>query len=122
VTRISDEDDKIKDQALKTIEELWFRTPVVAPSSRGHKSNDANPSSTERSRLLARVTVIMGVCTNLKDRQKQLEDTLSKIMSSKEGADAAKLHERYTEICGTLIDNLVDDSDIPGFVSLLSFS
>lgn len=69
--------------------------------------------------LLAKVSVIMGVCGNFKDRQSPLESILSKIVSSKEGIDVSELHSRYVEICDTMIDGLVDASDFMGFVSLV---
>lgn len=67
--------------------------------------------------MLAKVSVIMGVCGNFKDRQSPLEDMLSKVVSSKEGADVSALHERYSELCDAMIDGLVDASDFMNFVS-----
>lgn len=102
-----DEDDSVKDLAIKTIEELWF--PATAVTKSKTHSKDKGP-------LLAKVAVIMGVSGNFKDRQSPLEDILHKIISEKEGNDAQTIHTHYTEICETLIDGLVDASDLPGFV------
>ena len=39
-------------------------------------------------------------------------------MSSQGPADTTFVHVNYSEICETLIDDLVDASDLPGFVSV----
>lgn len=67
--------------------------------------------------MLTKVSVIMSVCGNFKDRQSPLEDMLNKIVLGKEGADLSALHSRYGEICDAMIDGLVDASDFMGFVS-----
>jgi cohesin loading factor subunit SCC2 len=69
--------------------------------------------------LLLKVAVIMGVSGNFKDRQSPLEEILHRIMIEKEEGDASHLRARYVEICDTLIDGLVDASDLPGFVSIV---
>ncbi|KZT19995.1 ARM repeat-containing protein [Neolentinus lepideus HHB14362 ss-1] len=112
VLRMFDEDDSVKELAVKAIEELWFQHPVSI-SSQSSRSLPVNPR--DKSVLLSKVSVIMGVAANFKDRQSPLEDVLHTIMVEKEGTEAAALHERYTEICETLIDGLVDASDLPGF-------
>lgn len=111
-----DEDDTVKDLAIKTIEELWF-PPLPAPSTL--KSRTAAPAANaqDKTALLSKVAVIMGTSANFKDRQSPLEDVLHKIMANKEGNEQASLHARYGEICEALIDGLVDASDLPGFVS-----
>ena len=108
-----DEDDTVKDLAIKTLEDLWFTdTPAVAkPKSLTPLGNSDKPD------LFMKVSVIMGVSANFKDRHSPLEDLLHKLMSDKNGADADSLHKRYAEICELLIDGLVDASDLPGFVS-----
>jgi len=115
VLRMLDEDESVRDLAIKSIEELWFPTgpalPVAAKSRNAHSS-----SIQDKGPLLSKVAVIMGTSANFKDRQSPLEDMLHKIMAEKSGADAASLHARYAEICETLIDGLVDASDLPGFV------
>ena len=119
VLRMLDEDESVRDLAIKSIEELWFPTasapPVAAKSRNVHSS-----SIQDKGPLLSKVAVIMGTSANFKDRQSPLEDMLHKIMAEKSGADAASLHARYAEICETLIDGLVDASDLPGFVRTLS--
>ncbi|KAG5642305.1 hypothetical protein DXG03_003025 [Asterophora parasitica] len=112
VLRMLDEDETVKDLAIKTIEELWFPSVTLLPSALKSKTAVQAP---EKAPLLTKVAVIMGTSANFKDRQSPLEDLLHKIMVEKTGADAASLHARYTEICETLIDGLVDASDLPGF-------
>ncbi|KAF9046656.1 hypothetical protein BJ165DRAFT_1369666 [Panaeolus papilionaceus] len=114
VLRLLDEDDTVKDLAIKTIEELWF-PPLPAPSTL--KSRTATPAANaqDKTALLSKVAVIMGTSANFKDRQSPLEDVLHKIMANKEGNEQASLHARYGEICEALIDGLVDASDLPGF-------
>lgn len=120
VLRMYDEDDGVKDLAIKTIEELWFHDSGSMPKNRASRGHPAESQALEdNAKLHAKVAVIMGVCTNFKDRQSPLEDMLSKIMADKADNDAAQLLQMYSQICETLIDGLVDDSDIPGFVSTL---
>lgn len=112
-----DEDDTVKDLAIKTIEDLWFSTSTLT-STKPKNGKDKGP-------LLAKVAVIMGTSGNFKDRQSPLEDILHKIIHDKNEHDAALLHSHYSEVCEILIDGLVDASDLPGFVSkyrhLISF-
>lgn len=116
VLRMLDEDETVKDLAIKTLEELWF--PPLALAS-ALKSKTAAPSSNshDKTALLSKVAVIMGTSANFNDRQSPLEDILHKIMVDKDGNEASSLHARYAEICEALIDGLVDASDLPGFVS-----
>uniref|UniRef100_A0A0W0G0I9 Sister chromatid cohesion protein n=1 Tax=Moniliophthora roreri TaxID=221103 RepID=A0A0W0G0I9_MONRR len=98
VLRMLDEDDGVKDLAIKTIGELWF-----PPSS--------SASSTTQS-LVNKVAVIMGVSAMFNRSQSSpLEDLLHKIMFGKESGKQKEIEE----ICGVLIDGLVDASDLPGF-------
>lgn len=109
VLRMLDEDDTVKDLAIKTVEEMWFMNPTLA--SKG------GSSLIDKSELLTKVTIIMGVAAQFnKDRQSPLEDVLHRIMADKSDNDKAALHQRYVEVCETLIDGLVDASDLPGFV------
>ena len=112
-----DEDDTVKDLAIKTIEELWFPSTNAPPSAMKSRPGPSVPNVHDKGPLLAKVAVIMGTSANFKDRQSPLEDVLHKIMIDKNGHEAASLHSRYAEICETLIDGLVDASDLPGFVS-----
>jgi cohesin loading factor subunit SCC2 len=114
VMRLHDEDDTVKDLAVKTLEELWF-PPVPLQSAMKKSANQANQ---DKSGLLTKVSVIMGTAAYFNDRNHPLEEVLHKIMNGKEGNEAAGLHARYTEISETLIDGLVDASDLPGFVSV----
>ena len=113
--RMLDEDDTVKDLAIKTIEELWFPS-VAAPSAMKSRPGASTSNMQDKGPLLTKVAVIMGTSANFKDRQSPLEDVLHKIMVDKSGHEAASLHSRYAEICETLIDGLVDASDLPGFV------
>ncbi|KAK2465765.1 hypothetical protein APHAL10511_002309 [Amanita phalloides] len=114
VLRMLDEDDSVKDLAMKTIEDLWFPSGNVSSvqSSAKSRSLAASEVSQDKSQLQGKVVVIMGTAANFKDRQSPLETILHKIMAEKEGND---IIGRYTEICETLIDGLVDASDLPGF-------
>lgn len=105
--RMHDEDDTVKDLAIKTVEELWFMTPTA--TTRG--------ASQDKSDLLNKVAIIMGVAAKFRGGQSPLEDLLHRIMADKDENDRAALHQRYVEVCETLIDGLVDASDLPGFVS-----
>ena len=110
VLRMFDEDDTVKDLAVKTIEELWF---LNGPSS----APKAVAAAQDKSELLSKVAIIMGVAAQFnKDRQSPLEDVLHRIMADKSESDRPALHQRYVEICEVLIDGLVDASDLPGFV------
>ncbi|KAG2144172.1 uncharacterized protein EDB93DRAFT_1154179 [Suillus bovinus] len=114
VLRMLDEDDTVKDLAIKTVEELWFQ----AASQNGLPKNRpvlSSGLSQDKGPLLSKVSVIMGVSANFKDRQSPLEDMLHKVISSQEDASASYLRGNYSEICEVLIDGLVDASDLPGF-------
>ena len=101
-----DEDDTVKDLAIKTMEELWF----LDTGTQKPPQDIANPQ------LTAKVTVIMGVAAHFKDRQSPLEELLHKAITEKDSSNAATFHQRYAEICDTLLEGLVDASDLPGFV------
>jgi cohesin loading factor subunit SCC2 len=116
VLRMLDEDDTVKDLSVKTMEELWFQTT----SNQKTKGTATSVNPHDKGPLLSKVAVIMGTAANFKDRQSPLEDMLHKIMVDKERSEAAALHKCYVEICETLIDGLVDASDLPGFVRPLS--
>jgi cohesin loading factor subunit SCC2 len=120
VLRMMDEDETVRDLAIKTIEELWFPFNPTIPSAKLPSSQFGKHA--DNSALLNKVTVIMGTATNFKDRQSPLEDILHKIMAEKTGNEASVLHTRYTEVCETLIDGLVDATDLPGFVSDIRIS
>jgi len=119
VLRMYDEDDTVKDLAIKTIEELWFHE-ASSPLAQKSRSSETPGSSMDKIELLKKVCIIMGVSANFKDRQSPLEDILHKIMVGKEGSETSDLHDRYGEICEILIDGLVDASDLPGFVRVLN--
>ncbi|EJC97952.1 uncharacterized protein FOMMEDRAFT_114738 [Fomitiporia mediterranea MF3/22] len=105
VLRMLDEDDTVKDLAVKTLEEIWFLPTATS-------------GQTDRGATLGIVSVIMGVCNIFKDRQAPLEDMLGRIVSGKEGADASAmstLRSRFTEIYDVMIEGLVDASDFVNF-------
>ncbi|KAL0960842.1 hypothetical protein HGRIS_005858 [Hohenbuehelia grisea] len=115
VFRMVDEDDTVKDLAIKSLEELWFQNPLPSALK---KSNSTSTHVDHKAPLLTKVSVIMGVAAHFKDRQSPLEDMLHKIMADKEASEASSLHARYAEVCEALIDGLVDASDLPGFTVL----
>jgi cohesin loading factor subunit SCC2 len=116
VLRMFDEDDTVKDLSIKTLEELWFLSPTSQPALQKLRNSVHGPDQHDKTQLLNKVSVIMGVAASFRDRQSPLEDVLHKIMASKEDSDTSQLHARYSEICEALIDGLVDASDLPGFV------
>lgn len=113
VLRMLDEDDTVKDLAVKTIEELWFSNSLgqAAPNSKSRLSSQPQ----NKAPLLDKVSVIMGVSVFFKDRQSPLEDLLHKIISNQNANDLPLMRARYSEICEALIDGLVDATDLPGF-------
>lgn len=115
VLRMFDEDDTVKDLSIKTLEELWFSSVISQPALQKLRGGGQGPGPDDKVQLLNKVSVIMGVAANFRDRQSPLEDVLHKIMVSKEDAETGQLHERYSEICEALIDGLVDASELPGF-------
>jgi cohesin loading factor subunit SCC2 len=117
VMRMLDEDTTVKELAIKTIEDLWFQDVA----SNGQRPRSSTNIAHDKLQLLSKVTVIMAVSGNFKDRQSPLEDMLHRIMIDKDDNDALQLRERYVEICDTLIDGLVDASDLPGFVRTITW-
>jgi cohesin loading factor subunit SCC2 len=115
ILRMLDEDDGVKELATRTMEELWFKD---APSVLTLTTKTSGSSTSRGNGVLAKVTVIMGVSANFKDRQSPFENLLRNIMANGEKAETSFLHARYAEICEVLIDGLVDASDLPGFVSI----
>ncbi|KAK0188221.1 hypothetical protein F5146DRAFT_1062556 [Armillaria mellea] len=115
VLRMLDEDDTVKELAIKTLEELWF--PTVVPLQSALKSKSVN-NVDDKSALFGKVSVIMAVSGHFKDRQSPLEEVLHKIMAGRQESEVPLLHSRYSEICEALIDGLVDASDLPGFTVL----
>lgn len=117
VLRMADEDDGVKDLACKTVEELWFHDS--GPSAAHAHERASSSSGLDKTHLLRKVATIMGVSASFKDRNSPLEELLHKIMLDKPDAETSQLHRKYAEICETLIDGLVDATDLPGFVRLL---
>lgn len=113
VQRMGDEDDTVRDLAIKTLEELWFSDLAATRST----TKSATPVDGDKSQLLMKVSVIMSTSAYFRDRHSPLEDLLHKLIAQKDGAEASELHRRYAEVCEVLIDGLVDASDLPGFVS-----
>lgn len=119
VLRMLDEDDSVKDLAVKSVEELWFSNVNPTTSGvNGKSSMRSTPGQAQQDKaaLTAKVMIIMGTAANFKDRQSPLEDVLHKIMADKQNSEAASLHGKYSEICELLIDGLVDDPDMAGAV------
>ncbi|KAG9047126.1 Sister chromatid cohesion protein 2 [Serendipita sp. 407] len=106
VHRMLDEDDGVKDLAVKSLEELWFGSDIW--------SNQPLNEEEDRSKLLPIVTVVLGVIAQ-KDRQGNVGDFLHKIMADRSEKDREVLKDQFTRICDTLIDTLVDDKEGPGY-------
>ena len=79
VQRMGDEDDTVKDLAMKTLEELWF-TDTLGSSAQ----SAIPPIDSDKSHLLMKVSIIMGTAACFKDRNSPLEDLLHKLITQKE--------------------------------------
>ncbi|PFH53278.1 hypothetical protein AMATHDRAFT_73479 [Amanita thiersii Skay4041] len=117
VLRLLDEDESVRELATKAIEELWFSSAIASTTQTTVKLRTQVSSGYEfnKSQLQNKVSVIMGTAANFKDKQSPLGSLIHNIIAEREGTDAEELHTRYGEICNTLIDGLVDASDLPGF-------
>ncbi|KXN83113.1 Protein rad9 [Leucoagaricus sp. SymC.cos] len=115
VLRMMDEDDTVKELATKTIEELWFPNASITTATTRGRSAANSQQANDKNATLAKVAVIMGTAAQFKDRSSPLEDLLHKIIAEKPETEVQALHSRYSEICETLIDGLVDATDMPGF-------
>ncbi|KAG8956027.1 Sister chromatid cohesion protein 2 [Tulasnella sp. 424] len=119
VSRMSDDDDGVKDLALKTLEDLWLGDlPQTAFSRHSISlSNDDIPSQrwTVEEKAKATAQVIMGVAGFSADRHSPLEDLFHQVVSSKEGKETSAVFARYQEICNALIGSLVDSESLEGF-------
>jgi cohesin loading factor subunit SCC2 len=107
-----DEDETIKELAMRMIEELWFRGAIAANAQSSTRTRVFASSglAQDKAQLQSQVVVIMGpTAANFKNRQSSLEDIPHKIVSGKEGAEVTALHAivRYVR----LIDGLVDALD-----------
>ncbi|KZS93617.1 hypothetical protein SISNIDRAFT_454038 [Sistotremastrum niveocremeum HHB9708] len=109
--RIHDEDDNVKDLAIKTIEELWFTS--TAENLEARNSRTAEYGFDSNSRLAAKVSVIVKMIGEFQDRP-TLEDLLHKIITEKDGKEPVGIQKQYTEICDFLIDSLVDANESAG--------
>ncbi|ELU38190.1 proline-rich protein Rad9 [Rhizoctonia solani AG-1 IA] len=113
VLRLFDEDDGIKDLAISTIEELWF---CDIPESNSGKRVNSRETGTFTSRsMTGKISVIMGVNANFRDRHSPLEDMLHEIISRKNDRDSSAIVRQYVDVCDALTDSLVDAQEIPGF-------
>lgn len=115
-----DEDDAVKDLAVKTLEELWF------------PPDDTLKYADDRTKHAASLPVILSVVRN-RERQTNVQEFLHKvihrlndiiiclyalqIVADRTDKEASVLVEQYTRICDALIDTLVDGQELPGFVS-----
>lgn len=121
VLRMLDEDETVKELAIKSVEELWFPPTPLPSALKGKSQMTTTENPHDKTALFSKVSIIMGTAAHFKDRQSPLEDLLHKIMKDKEGLERNSLNSRYGEICEALIDGLVDASDLPGFVGNLFF-
>ncbi|KIJ54752.1 hypothetical protein M422DRAFT_775001 [Sphaerobolus stellatus SS14] len=115
VLRMNDEDETVKDLAMKTIEDIWFSDAQSQDVATKLTDRSLMSPSNDKTHLLGKVSVIMGVSSQFRDRQSPLEELLHKIIMEKEGKDSEIAHNRYIEIGNALIDCLVDDQELPGF-------
>ncbi|KAG9101090.1 Sister chromatid cohesion protein 2 [Ceratobasidium sp. 370] len=113
VLRMLDEDDGIKDLSISSIEELWFSDGNEANTGRRGtaRENHGNGSAY----MTNKISVIMGVNANFRDRHSPLEDMLHEIIARKGDKDAGSIVQRYIDVCDALTDTLVDAQEIPGF-------
>ncbi|KAG8703668.1 Sister chromatid cohesion protein 2, partial [Ceratobasidium sp. 394] len=113
VLRMLDEDDGIKDLSISSIEELWFSDGNETNTNRRGtaRENGANSSAY----MTNKISVIMGVNANFRDRHSPLEDMLHEIIARKGDKDAGSIVQRYVDVCDALTDTLVDAQEIPGF-------
>ncbi len=65
VLRMLDEDDTVKDLAIKTIEELWFPPQPLASAMKGRATAPGN-NPHDNAALLSKVSVIMGTSAQFK--------------------------------------------------------
>ncbi|CAE7081849.1 unnamed protein product [Rhizoctonia solani] len=113
VLRLFDEDDGIKDLAINTIEELWFSdTNESGLNKRGANREAGIPAI---GYMTSKISVIMGVNANFRDRHSPLEDMLHEIISKKSDKDSGSIVQQYVDVCDALTDSLVDAQEIPGF-------
>ncbi|QRV77482.1 proline-rich protein Rad9 protein [Ceratobasidium sp. AG-Ba] len=113
VLRMLDEDDGIKDLAISSIEELWFLDGNDSNSNRRGAGRESGTNNS--SYMTSKISVIMGVNANFRDRHSPLEDLLHEIIVKKGDKDAGLIVQRYIDVCDALIDTLVDAQEIPGF-------
>lgn len=119
VSRMSDDDDGVKDLALKTLEDLWLgdlpQTAFSRPSISLSTENIPSQRWTVEEKAKATAQVIMGVAGFSADRHSPLEDLFHQVVSSKEGKETPAVLARYQEICNALIGSLVDSESLEGF-------
>ncbi|CAE6432892.1 unnamed protein product [Rhizoctonia solani] len=113
VLRLFDEDDGIKDLAINTIEELWFSDNHE--SSSGKRGANRETGASANGYMTTKISVIMGVNANFRDRHSPLEDMLHEIISRKGDKDSGPIVQQYVDVCDALTDSLVDAQEIPGF-------
>ncbi|CAE6449430.1 unnamed protein product [Rhizoctonia solani] len=113
VLRLFDEDDGIKDLAINTLEELWFSDANEPGSSKRGVNRETGAST--NGYMTSKISVIMGVNANFRDRHSPLEDMLHEIISRKGDKDSGSIVQQYIDICDALTDSLVDAQEIPGF-------
>lgn len=103
--RMLDEDDGVKDLAIKTLEELWFGDgSLPQPTSEDEEKLQLKPT----------VTVILGVVAQ-RDRHGNVSDFLHRITVDRSEKETQWLHDKYMKICDALIDTLVDGESTTGF-------
>ncbi|KZV76249.1 hypothetical protein PENSPDRAFT_646530 [Peniophora sp. CONT] len=103
VQRLADEDDQVKDLALKTLEELWFPpTPALKPRS---NSSD-NGAAAAKEALQSRVLVLMDLAEKYGPAVEELLHRLG---------DTDGQLKRYGELVDALMEALIDNAPPAGF-------
>jgi cohesin loading factor subunit SCC2 len=107
--RVSDEDDGVKELAVRTLQEIWFEEQLPLPTTPSRNKSSASNTDNQMS-IQNRVVVIMGVAAN---RHTAVETLLHTIIGNKSGS--APLLGQYSQMCQVLIEGLIDATDLPGF-------
>lgn len=116
--RVSDEDETVKDLAVKTIQELWFEEPSILPMTPSRRK-PAVVVKVDRMPLQEKVVVIMGVAAS-RGAFLTLETLLCRILQNSTSSGAKSVRTQYAAVCEALIEGLVDATDLPGFTVLNS--
>ena len=68
-----------KDLAMKTVEDIWFGESYPQDVTPRVNGRSVSSPLNEKSQLIGKVSVIMGVSSQFRDRQSPLEELLHKV-------------------------------------------